>query len=101
MTTYINSLGRDINNILGNEGNEIDYESDFLLYPNPAKSNISIKLTTESNYITYHIFNMIGQEVLSGVLENETIKVDSLQAGVYFMKINDGEEKMIQRFIKE
>ena len=101
LTTYINSLGRDINNILGNEGNEIDYESDFLLYPNPAKSNISIKLTTESNYITYHIFNMIGQEVLSGVLENETIKVDSLQAGVYFMKINDGEEKMIQRFIKE
>ena len=69
LTTYINSLGRDINNILGNEGNEIDYESDFLLYPNPAKSNISIKLTTESNYITYHIFNMIGQEVLSGVLE--------------------------------
>ncbi len=101
LTTYINSLGRDINNILGNEGNEIDYESDFLLYPNPAKSNISIKLTTESNYITYHIFNMIGQEVLSGVLENETIKVDSLQAGVYFMKINDGEEQMIQRFIKE
>jgi hypothetical protein len=74
LTTYINSLGRDINNILGNEGNEIDYESDFLLYPNPAKSNISIKLTTESNYITYHIFNMIGQEVLSGVLKNETIK---------------------------
>ena len=101
LTTYINLLGRDINNILGNEGNEIDYESDFLLYPNPAKSNVSIKLTTESNYITYHIFNMIGQEVLSGVLENETIKVDSLQAGVYFMKINDGEEQMIQRFIKE
>ena len=101
LTTYINLLGRDINNILGNEGNEIDYESDFLLYPNPAKSNISIKLTTESNYITYHIFNMIGQEVLSGVLKNETIKVDGLQAGVYFMKINDGEEQMIQRFIKE
>ncbi|MDG1329304.1 MAG: M4 family metallopeptidase [Flavobacteriaceae bacterium] len=101
LTTYINSLGRDINNILGNEGNEIDYESDFLLYPNPAKSNISIKLTTESNYITYHIFNMIGKEVLSGVLENETIKVDSLQAGIYFMKIDDGEEQMIQRFIKE
>ena len=101
LTTYINLLGRDINNILGNEGNEIDYESDFLLYPNPAKSNVSIKLTTESNYITYHIFNMIGQEVLSGVLDNETIKVDSLQAGVYFMKINDGEEQMIQRFIKE
>ena len=44
---------------------------------------------------------MIGQEVLSGVLENETVKVDGLQAGVYFMKINDGEEQMIQRFIKE
>ena len=101
LTTNINSLGRDINNILGNEGNEIDYESDFLLYPNPAKSNISIKLTTESNYITYHIFNMIGQEVLFGVLRDEAIKVDSLQAGIYFMKIDDGEEQMIQRFIKE
>ena len=44
---------------------------------------------------------MIGKEVLSGVLENETIKVDSLQAGIYFMKIDDGEEQMIQRFIKE
>ena len=31
----------------------------------------------------------------------KTIKVDCLQAGVYFMKINDGEEQMIQRFIKE
>jgi hypothetical protein len=101
LTTNITSLGGGINNILGDGGNEIDYESDFLLYPNPAKSNVSIKLTTESDYITYHIFNMIGQEVLSGVLGDESIKVGSLQAGVYFMKIDDGEELMIQRFIKE
>jgi len=44
---------------------------------------------------------MIGQEVLFGVLRDEAIKVDSLQAGIYFMKIDDGEEQMIQRFIKE
>tara|TARA_B100000809_G_scaffold266332_1_gene328553 strand:- start:9452 stop:13222 length:3771 start_codon:yes stop_codon:yes gene_type:complete len=96
----ITSLG-EINNILGDGENEIDFESDFLLYPNPAKSNISIKLSTESVYVTYRVVNMIGQEVFSGILSKGPINVQNLETGIYFMEVNDGEEVMIQRFIKE
>ena len=100
LTNSITSLG-EMNNILGNGGDEIDFESDFLLYPNPAKSTVSIQLSTESTYVTYRIVNMIGQEVLSGELGKGTINVEKLETGVYFMEVNDGEELMIQRFIKE
>jgi bacillolysin len=99
LTNSITTLGPPLNGILGDE--DFEFESDFLLYPNPVKDNLSIKLAGESQNATFRIVNMIGQEVLSGELNKGTVNVENLNTGVYFMEVNDGEELMIQRFIKE
>ncbi len=99
LTNSITTLGPPLNGILGDE--DFEFESDFLLYPNPVKDNLSIKLAGENQNATFRIVNMIGQEVLSGELNKGTVNVEKLNTGVYFMEVNDGEELMIQRFIKE
>jgi len=89
------------NNFNSDDDNEFDIEGDFILYPNPAASTLSVKLISESNYVSYRILNMIGQVVLSGELKKENVNVEKLESGVYLMEVNDGEEIMIQRFIKK
>ena len=43
---------------------------------------------------------MIGQTVLSGELKDQQINVESLKSGMYFLEINDREEKMTKKFIR-
>ena len=99
LTNSIASLGTIPNGLLGDD--DFEFESDFLLYPNPVKDNLSVKLAGEIQNGTFRIVNMLGQEVMSGELNKGTVNVENLKTGVYFMEVNDGEEVMIQRFIKE
>ena len=80
---------------------ETSFEKDFLLYPNPVKGNIlNIKLK-EAIDVNYRILNISGQTVASGRMINDQINVESLKSGVYFVEINDGDEVMTKRFIRE
>jgi len=73
---------------------------DFIVYPNPVKGNyLSIKTGFEGK-ATYKISNLIGQTILSGEVK-ETIDVGNLKTGVYIIEINDGEEIMTKKFVKE
>jgi len=95
----ITALGGDLQGIAGDEG--FDFDGDFLLYPNPAQSVLNVKILDASDAITYRIVNVIGQVVANGDLSQPAINVQDLQAGVYFIEVNDGEEVLTQRFIKE
>ena len=76
------------------------FEDDFIAYPNPVKGSIlNVELPEGDNY-TYSIVNMFGQTVLKGE-SNKEINVEGLRSGVYFVKVNDGEEVMIKKFIRE
>ena len=75
-------------------------KNELKLYPNPVKGNIiNIELLNETPNIIYKIINTIGQIVKEGQTRKE-IFVDNLEAGVYFIQVNDGKQKMIKRFIK-
>ena len=72
----------------------------FNLYPNPVKGdvlNIS-NLETESSY---RIFNMMGQELGKGKIENNNVFVGSLKAGAYLIEVSNGTSTATKRFIKE
>ena len=76
-----------------------------LLYPNPANSQITIGLQNSNNLPeAYEVYNMLGQRIMSNNINSEadlTINTNSLQTGVYFMKIMDGNAAIALRFIKE
>lgn len=80
---------------------EDTFEDDFKIYPNPVSGNIlNVKLLDDSA-VTYRIVNMVGQTVLFGELKGQQIDVENLPSGLYFVKINDGEETMTKKFIRE
>ena len=78
----------------------LDIDGDFLMYPNPVSSTLNVRLLEPSGAETYRIVNMLGQVVGQGTL-GQTIDVSRLQSGMYILEINEGEEIVTERFIKE
>ena len=72
----------------------------FNLYPNPVKGDILNIANLESSS-TYRIFNMMGQELGSGKIENESIYVGSLKTGTFLIEVSNGTSTTTKRFIKE
>jgi hypothetical protein len=80
----------------------------FEVFPNPA----STTLTLLSNQLTSQIINIsivdqIGRTVLEKQPNSEsnflntTIKIESLPAGIYFIKVNTQSGAIVKKFIKE
>ena len=72
----------------------------FNLYPNPVKGDI-LNIANLESPSTYRIFNMMGQELGSGKIENESIYVGSLKTGTFLIEISNGTSTATKRFIKE
>jgi hypothetical protein len=78
----------------------IIFNEDFKVYPNPVKySDLNVSVPGISKF-SYRIINTIGQIVIEGNSEGK-IDVSKLQNGMYLIEVNDGEEIMTKRFIKE
>jgi len=76
--------------------------SEVKFYPNPVADVLTInRLTTEVNYIT--IFSTIGTKVMQKVWNNGTtttqIDMKSLDTGIYFVKLTDGNNLSITKKI--
>ena len=49
----------------------------------------------------YRIFNMMGQELGRGKIENESIYVGGLKTGTFLIEVANGTSTLTKRFIKE
>jgi chitodextrinase len=72
----------------------------FNLYPNPVKGDM-LNISNLETPSTYRIFNMMGQELGSGKIENESIYVGSLKSGTFLIEVSNGTSTSTKRFIKE
>ena len=74
--------------------NTPDFElaGDLQIYPNPASSAITVMNNRYPN-LSYQFFNVLGQQIRSGSLSNtmNTIAVENLTEGVYFIYLKDGD----------
>lgn len=70
------------------------------IYPNPAKEEINLSYDKQINSID--ILDLNGKKVLSNQYlapqMEQSLKIDYLNAGTYFIRIND---KVYKRFVKE
>ena len=81
-------------NLVHNLGiDAIDKENTILIYPNPAKENIT--LTADEDIF---IFNNLGQIVkqINNPRGETTISVSDLQKGVYYIKTGNKTQKLIK-----
>jgi hypothetical protein len=78
--------------------------STFKVYPNPTVKYISLQSTDVDNkLVEYNVYNMLGQKVISGKLnENaeKTIDVSNLEAGSYIVNFNSAFKNFNAKFIK-
>ena len=59
------------------------------IYPNPSSRSITIKGIYKEQ--AYKIYNLIGAEVLKGIINfNENIEIHNLKKGLYFLKLENG-----------
>ena len=75
--------------MLGIEKNEM-----VIFYPNPATDKITI--SAEFTDSTLHIIDQSGRTVAeyAHVLKGQTIDLEGVSSGIYFLRLKDG--KMIQ-----
>lgn len=69
------------------------------LYPNPAHKSISISGLNEK--ATIEIYNSIGAKVLEKDFTGETKLDIDFPNGIYFAKINLGEQSIVKKFLVE
>jgi chitodextrinase len=78
------------------EANILSYK----LYPNPVKGDV-LYISNLSSDSTYRVYNMMGQELGKGKIENDAINVGSLATGTYMLEVSNGTSSSTKRFIKE
>ncbi len=68
---------------------EISTSSGLIVYPNPAKEELNIISAYKGNF---HLFDSNGKLIFKGEIrgELETINVQSLPKGIYFLKLENG-----------
>jgi len=69
------------------------------LYPNPAQKTISISGLNEM--ATVEIYNSIGAKVLESKFTGETHLNIDFPTGVYYAKINSGNQSIVKKFLVE
>lgn len=72
----------------------------FNVYPNPVKGEV-LNISNLESASTYRIYNMMGQELGNGKVDNNAIFVGNLSAGTFLIEISNGTTTATKRFIKE
>ena len=86
----------DPNSILENEF----IQTPFSIYPNPAKDRIDIKIVDEFLY-DFEIRNALAKVILSisNNYGNQSVNVESLAPGMYFLRFYKGDQQFTHRLI--
>jgi len=93
------SLGATKNIVINGiiDGVDPNVEDAFVLYPNPAKSRITIE---GEQIIAVTIFDSCGRSVLERTEVEGDMSVEALPAGVYFVTVQSRSRSQVVRLVK-
>jgi len=91
--TYSNATASTSNNTI----------TGFNAYPNPVKGNSLTVTTSSTEAKTVNIFNVLGRKVFSQRFSsmNKIIDISGISAGVYIMKVSEGDNISTKKLIIE
>lgn len=69
------------------------------IYPNPVQNELYISLNGTETPIALQVMDMAGRDVISQEFSN-SINVESLEQGLYIVKLNYKDKVLYQRFVK-
>ena len=88
---------------LGVDGSELT--SKLSVYPNPTNGKFTVSISNaEATDLTVELVNISGQVVYSNEVKavysyNEDIDASGFAKGVYYLKVNDGEEVKVEKVV--
>jgi hypothetical protein len=82
--------------------NELEMDSEMIMYPNPATSSFTIKLLTSKEFIQVRIFNMIGEQVSYKLYNGSNIIVNdisNLSSGSYTVEVQSESKRWKKKLV--
>lgn len=72
--------------------NEVAFENQLTIYPNPTADNLNIELPDEIQSMKIVVIDQLGRKLIeqSINIENQAISVENLTPGTYFIKTESG-----------
>lgn len=97
------TLSKEVRDVMPNSLKDLNLSADVLkLYPNPAKHSLTIENESGLKIEGIKIYNILGQEVSTKVLNNnatkQTIDVSHLAGGMYHIRIQFAEGATTRKF---
>jgi len=68
------------------------------IYPNPSSYNLTLKTDVKPLSIT--VLDLTGKLITSFPYTSTQLNIENLSSGVYFLKVTDKENTIIQKFVK-
>lgn len=108
-TLYAGTYGRsmhsfDLNTLILNSEEFTSEEKDFIIYPIPATTQISLKhhIKDEGSLVLYDINGKRVKTLFEGMLEatqDQSYSIEEIPAGIYFLKVNTAEQSFSKKVI--
>lgn len=83
---------------------EFDFLNGINLYPNPASNVINIAVANDDLPNSFTVYNNLGQQVTTVKVNgtaNLTLNTSGYSTGVYFIKVNKGNQSKTLKFVKQ
>ncbi len=83
---------------------ESNLNNDLSISPNPAKDVLNLVFAANEKNITINVYNILGdliisQRAIAGTTSAQ-LSITNLHTGNYFIMLQNGEEQLVQKFVK-
>lgn len=72
---------------------------DFAMYPNPTSTGKVTITTSNSGNVTANVYDVLGKQVISRTVTNNTLDVSNLNAGLYIVKLTQNGNSVTKKLV--
>ena len=73
----------------------------FIISPNPANTGFITVTTTSNSIIEINIFNILGKQLVSETMDNNSINISHLSPGIYIVQLDQNNASITQKLVIE
>jgi hypothetical protein len=88
--------------ITGVNSEELTFENEISVFPNPVSDQLVIKAAKEFEPVHFKVLNNLGQIITQGILKGRiTISTADFDSGIYLIRFDTGEAVVFEKIVKE